>query len=148
MCIDVRVITSDVTRIWYCLACTRMTSLFSRKPVNITKYGQGWKQLWASGKLFLYRYMAIVLLSRVGMSKDASLQVSVDIPTRKGIHLHQCNNPCVWQFFTRRHIRRHLKQRHATSMCEGIPVSVLISSKCSDSVWYRYTCSSAFIAHF
>ena len=55
----------------------------------------------------------------------------------------------VWQFFAwRQDVRRHLKQRHATTTCEGIRVSVPISSKCSDIEWYRHTCSSALILIF
>ena len=43
---------------------------------------------------------------------------------------------------------RHLKQRHTTVTCEGIRVSVPISSKCADIEWYLHACYSAFIAHF
>ena len=37
----------------------------------------------------LIRY---TVLSQVGISKDTSLRVSVDIPTRDNVHQYQCNN--------------------------------------------------------
>ena len=43
---------------------------------------------------------------------------------------------------------RHLKQRHTMATCEGIRVSVPISTKCADIEWYLHACYSAFIAHF
>ena len=35
------------------------------------------------------------ILSRVGISKDASLRASVVIPSRDNIHQYQCNNPFI-----------------------------------------------------
>ena len=37
------------------------------------------------------------ILSRVRISKDASLRASVDIPTRDNIHQYQCDNPFIIQ---------------------------------------------------
>ena len=48
--VDVGVTTGDVTKIRYWQANDDW-----RKPVNITKYGLRWKQLWANEKPFIYR---------------------------------------------------------------------------------------------
>ena len=45
-------------------------------------------------------------------------------------------------------VGRHLKQRLTTATCEGIWVSVPISSKCADIKRYLHAYYSAFIAHF
>ena len=99
------------------------------------------------GLLHWYRW----ILSRVGISKDASLRASVDIPTKaiftdiSVLTLLLYSYKYCMPFPVVCDLR---KQRHATATCEGIRVSVPISSKCSDIEWYRHACSSAFIAHF
>ena len=50
--VDVSVTTGDITKSWYWLDCMRLMSLFLCRPVNITKYRLGWKELWANEKPF------------------------------------------------------------------------------------------------
>ena len=80
-----------------CLLISSLSGLTRKRGMARASLAIPTRFLVAPDKLDIKRHKhgILYILSRVGISKDASLRASVDISTRNSIRRYQCSNPFI-----------------------------------------------------